>query len=203
MSKVTEQIVTPVGELAWVFITGKGREDLNGNDRYVASLKLANDSAELKAIKATIKEFWDANKPKGKGLPKSNGIKVQRDKETGEETGFTLINMWTGTTFPDGKIKVIKTYNSKGIEVNLGSKSIGNGSRGSLSGVLAIYSNGPNVGVTVYLNAVQLTKFVEYSTDAGFAAQEDGEDSFTGIDNEEGFEPVDEVSSQEPPKVKL
>lgn len=203
MSKVTEQIVTPVGELAWVFITGKGREDLNGNDRYVASLKLANDSAELKAIKAAIKKFWDENKPKGKGLPKSNGIKAQLDNETGEETGFTLINMWTGTTFPDGKAKVIKTFNSKGIEVSLGQKSIGNGSRGSLSGVLAIYVNGPNTGVTVYLNAIQITKFVEYSSDAGFEDLGEDEDSFTGVDNEGGFDPVDNATNQEPPKVKL
>ena len=194
----TQQIVTPIGDLAWVFITGEGRKDLNGNDRYVASVKFPNGSDELAKVKALIHEFWEANKPKGKGVPKSTGVKIETDKE-GAESGFTLVNMWTGTTFPNGNTKVIKTYNAKGTEVNLVDKSVGNGSRGSLSGVMAIYANGPNVGVTIYLNAVQITKFIPYSQDAGFATEKDG---WTG-ENEAGFEPQDDVSNYDAPKVKL
>lgn len=200
MATPTKRLVTPKGDLAWVFITGEGRKDLNGNDRFVASVKYPNGADELAKVQAEIKEFWDENKPKGKGKPKSTGVKVETDKE-GEETGFTLVNMWTGTTFPNGNPKVVKTYNSKGAEVSLGSKSIGNGSVGSLSGTMAIYENGPNVGVTIYLNAVQLSKFVEFSQDAGFEA--DDEEGFTGLEGTDFDESDEDVPHQPSPKVKL
>lgn len=193
---MAEKIVTPIGELKWIFITGQGKKDLNGNDRYVASVAFPKGSAELKQVEEQIKAFWEANKPKGKARPKSTGVKEEFDKE-GNPTGNFLVNFWTGIEFPDGSSKVIKTYNAKGAEVALGNRKIGNGSRGAISGAMDIYQNGPNCGVTLYLNAIQLTKFVEFSDDAGFSAVED-EDAWTGEDlNEDGFEPADA------PKVKL
>jgi len=184
---MAERMVTPVGDLKWVFITGRGKKDLNDNDRYVASVAFKNDSPELEKVSQLIETFWEENKPKGKNKYKSNGIKEEFDKE-GKSTGYTLVNFWTGISFPDGSPKVIKTMNAKGAEVALGAKKIGNGSRGAVSGAMAIYQNGPNVGVTLYLNAIQLTKFVEFSSDAGFDVQED-EDGWTGEDlNEGGFE---------------
>jgi len=194
-----QKIVTPIGELAWVFITGKGKEDLNGKPRYCASIRYKNDSPELKSVTSVIMEFWDENKPKGKAKPKSTGIKEEFDKE-GNPTGYTMLNFWTGIEFPDGSAKVVKTYNAKGVEVALGSKKIGNGSRGAISGVAGIYANGPNVGVTLYLNALQLTKFVEYSGGAGFTAVKD-EEGWTGDDlNEDGFEAVEDEA---PAKARL
>lgn len=206
---MAEHMVTPVGDLKWVFITGQGKKDLNDNDRYVASVALKNDSPELETVTQLINSYWDENKPKGKVKAKSNGIKEEFDKD-GNPTGYHLVNFWTGISFPDGSPKVIKTYNARGAEVALGAKKIGNGSRGAISGAMAIYKNGPNVGVTLYLNAVQLTKFVEFSSDAGFAAQED-EDGWTGEDlNDDGFEAQADEPAQSSgaapagkPKVKL
>ena len=193
---MAEKIVTPIGYLAWVFITGNGKKDLNGNDRFVASVKYKKGSKEFKAISEQIDTFWKENKPKGKTRAKSNGIKEEFNKD-GEATGFFLVNFWTGTVYPDGSDKVIKTYNSKGAEVALGARKIGNDSRGAISGAMDIYANGPNVGVTLYLNAVQLTKFVEYDGGAGFSAVEDDEDGWTGDDlNEDGFEAADDQPSR-------
>jgi len=205
MSKAAQRLVTPVGDLMWVFITGNGREDLNGNDRFVASVRFPGNSPLLKSVKAQVDAFWEENKPTGAKKPKSTGIRAE--KKDDEPTGNYLVNFWTGTKFPDGQPKVIKTMNCKGVEVSLGSKKIGNGSRGAISGVMDIYVNGPNKGVTLYLNAIQLTKFVEYSDDAGFAAQED-EGGFTGEElNDAGFEPSGDSAgsdaSADTPKVEL
>jgi len=210
MSKAAQRLVTPVGDLMWVFITGKGKEDLNGNDRFVASVRFPEGDPALKKLQQQIDDFWEANKPKGAKRPKSTGIRPETVKDENDEqqpTGNILVNFWTGIAFPDGKPKVIKTMNAKGVEVSLGSKKIGNGSRGAISGVMDIYDNGPNKGVTLYLNAIQLTKFVEYSDDAGFAVQDD-EDGFTGEElNDAGFTPADASTGADAPtdapKVKL
>lgn len=206
---MAERMVTPVGDLKWVFITGKGKKDLNDNDRFVASVAFPSDSPELAAVTEAIESYWAGNKPKDKNKFKSNGIKEEFDKD-GKATGFHLVNFWTGIAFPDGSAKVVKTYNARGSEVALGAKKIGNGSRGAISGAMAIYQNGPNVGVTLYLNAIQLTKFVEFSSDDGFAAQDD-EEGWTGDDlNEDGIGAVTDAgpatNNAAPagaPKVKL
>lgn len=194
-----QKFVTPIGDLAWIFITGKGKKDLQDNDRFVASVEFKEDSAEHKQVAAMLDKFWEENKPKGAKM-KSNGLHQVKDKE-GNLTGRISLSFWTGTTYPDGTAKVIKLFNAKGAEVSIGSKKIGNGSRGAISGVMAIYDNGPAArGVTLYLNAIQLTKFVEYNDDAGFATVAD-EDGWTGEDEESGFEP--QASEQSATRVAL
>jgi hypothetical protein len=200
MAKVTEKLVTPIGELNWVFITDQGKKDLNGNDRFVASVRFHKDSAEFKAVQKQINDFWNANKPKGAKL-KSNGIQVVKEKTDEvdsegdavyEETEMRDISFWTGTTFPNGNAKVIKTHNSRGSEVSLGSKKIGNGSIGAISGVMDIYDQGVAArGVTLYLNAILIKKLVEYTGgDAGFEdVSEDGD--FDGTEDDFGNEPVE------------
>lgn len=187
---MAENIITPVGELNWVFITGQGKKDLNGNDRFCAEVHYHKDSEEFKQIEASIEAFWKENKPKNAKL-KSNGIRiVQKKGEDGEseETDMRSVAFWTGITFQDGKTKIVKTYNSKGSEVALGNKSIGNGSRGCISGAMDIYDQGVAArGVTLYLNAIQITKFVEYTQDAGFGdtGEEDGFEGFA--EESDGF----------------
>lgn len=205
MAAPVEKLVTPVGELAWVFITDQGKKDLNGNDRFVASVNLHKDSDEFKEVKAQIDEYWKENKPKGAKL-KSNGIKVVQEKvedefdDDGEQvyrdTDMMSINFWTGITFPakggqPPKPKIIKIHNAKGSEVSLGDKKIGNGSMGAISGAMGIYDQGTaSRGVTLYLNAIQLKKFVEFTGgDAGFSDNsEDGD--FEGVEGDFGTEEV-------------
>ena len=181
MSEV-ENVQTPVGDLEWVFITGRGKKDLNDNDRFVASVVLPSDSPECEAFIAKINDFWDENKPKGAKI-KSLGYKVLED-ENNEPTGRTSFNFWTGITFPTGDPKVVKVFTAKGAEVALGTKKIGNGSRGRIKGAMAIYDNGPAArGVTLYLNGLQLTKFVEFTGGVDFDEVDDGDDAFEGFDN--------------------
>ena len=187
------QFKTPVGELQWIFITGKGKKDLNGNDRFVASVVVDSTSESGKAMIAQIDTYWEDNKPKGTKKCKSLGYKMLVD-ENDEETGMVSFNFWTGITFPDGSAKVIKTFNAKGAEVSLGSKKIGNGSRGKVGGAMAVYDNGVAArGVTLYLNSIQLSKFVEFTGSDSYdeLEDEDGE-GFTGVDDD-GMEAMTET----------
>lgn len=190
MAKAIENVTTPVGNLEWVFITGEGKEDLQGNPTYTVSLVLEGDQA--KVLEEQINDFWEANRPKGISEPKSLGFYAHTAKDAeGEkvETGKTAFVFKTGTTFPNGNPKVIKVFNAKGAEVSLGDKKIGNESRGRVQGAMGIYEvqqkgRTLQAGVTLYLNGLQLTKFVEFVGGASFDAIEDedaGEDSFEGF----------------------
>jgi hypothetical protein len=195
MANAMQKFTSPVGNLAWVFITGAGKKDLKGNDRFVASVEFPKDDPGFTQLEAQVMAFWEANKPSGAKLPKSTGIKVVKDKD-GNPTDMRSVNFWTSTTNQDGSPKVIKTYNAKAVEVNLGNKKIGNGSRGAISGAMAIFDQGvANRGVTLYLNAIQITKFVEYQDGPGFATAAE-EDGWTGEDSESGFEPQAEPTAR-------
>ena len=177
---MAENVVTPVGDLTWVFITDEGKKDLNGNDRYSANVEFHKDSEEFKTIEGKIEAFWEANKPKG-AKQKSNGIKVVQEKQADdsyEDTDMRSVSFWTG-----------KTYNAKGSEVALGGKKIGNGSRGAISGAMAIYDQSAAArGVTLYLNAIQITKFDEFKGGGANFADTGVEDGFTGFEDEaDGF----------------
>jgi hypothetical protein len=60
---------------------------------------------------------------------------------------------------------------------------------------MAIFDQGvASRGVTLYLNAIQITKLVEYSDGPGFAAVD--EDGWTGEDADSGFEPQAENTAR-------
>ena len=188
----TKNFVTPKGELIWIFIDGEGREDLNGVPKYQATLRCKKDSPADKEMAKTIADFWNENKPKGKKM-KSNGTKSEWNKETDEATGYNLYNFWTQVSFPSGDKKVVKVFNAKATEIDLRGKKIGNGSEGFISGAMGIYDRPEGAGVTLYLNAVQLTKFVEYQGGITLAKAEEG--GWTGEElNKEGFAPAEEAN---------
>lgn len=225
MAKPTLKLNTPVSDLNWVFITGDGKEDLNGNPKYSASVYFDAED-DVKAFEEQVMEFWKEHKPKSARKPKAIGI-YRECEVVGEDgkltaksitqpidvdefkpTGRIIITAKTGTTWPDGKPVVVKTYNAKGAEVALGDRVIGPGSRGRLGVTLGIYENGANVGVSIYLNSIQITKFVELQSDAGFDAVD--EDGWTGDDlNEDGIgavaaeAPAHNPDSEDKPKAKV
>lgn len=194
---MTNKVIdSPVGTLEWVVIDGEGKPDLNGVPKYQCDVVITPEQA--KTFVPLVEEFWKENKPKGATDAKSLGIyphtvkDEEASKEAGEnvykETGNTVIRFKTGTTFQSGDPKVIKIFNSKGNEVSLQGKKIGNGSRGRVNGVMAIYNvNKATCGVTFYLNAIQLSKFVEFTGGANFddIEDEDGE-GFEGIEGSPG-----------------
>jgi hypothetical protein len=184
-------VVTPVGELHYVQISGQGKLNYNEDGYvYVATVNLTGDAAEeLKSkIDAVIGDV-----PKGKNL-KSKGYRElmkdadglytptantkERDADA-EPSGITAFTFSTSTSFSDGKPKKISVYNSANppSRINLGDKKIGNGSKGAISGKMQRYEKGKDVGISLFLNAVQLVDFKEYVDDAGFEAQDGG---FTG-----------------------
>lgn len=203
MSKTLVKTKSPKGELSWVNISGEGKANMNGAMQYVATLIIdPKNNEEHKAYIDQIDEFWADNKPTFMGAkrkPKSLGyyfcdplrdaegqpIKDDEDKVKYDPEGRVAVQYKTATTFPDGSTKLVRVFNAKASEVALGKKKIGNGSIGFVSGAMDIYvvkdgkGKEMDAGVTLYLDAIQLTKFVEYSADAGFDAVED-EDGWTG-----------------------
>ena len=191
MTQALKQYDSPVGEFEWVFIDGEGKKNLQNKQEYTVDLVLDADAAEQ--AKADIQEFWEDNKPKGAKEPKSLGFyphRVRNPEWDGEdpdtkwlETGKTVLRFKTGTAYPNGDQKIIKIFNAKGNEVSLQGKKIGNGSRGRVSGAMDIYDiNAASRGVTLYLNGVQLSKFVEYTGGVNFSEMEDEDgDGFEGV----------------------
>ena len=198
-----EKFKTPKGTLEWVIISGEGKENLSGKLQYTANLVLTPETdPQHQAFIEKVEDFWEANKPdKFTGKCKSNGIYAYKEKnadgEFVEVPGKFYVALKTGTTYASGEAKVVKVFNSKAAEVQLGKQKIANGSVGYLYGAMDIYKNvNPKkkdqileAGVTLYLDAVQLTKFVPYA--GGVEAEADAEEG--GWDcsdlNDSGIEP--------------
>ena len=132
--------------------------------------------------------------------------KPKTDEE--EDSGIWEFSFKTNTTYADGKTKKIAVYNANAQKIELGDKRIGNGSLGAISGKMKGGSYKKEYSVSLYLNAVQLTKFEEYVGDAGFDAQEgdfegvtDEETGFTG--QAESTAEAEEETPKSKPKPKL
>lgn len=216
----TAKYKSPVGDLEWVCHDGEGKENISGDKQYLCSVVIDGDVAE--EAKDTINQFWEDNKIKGVKTPKSLGYYPHKKLILGEdgqpeldedgdkqyeETGKTVLQFKTGTTYKDGSEKIIPIFNAKGVEVNLKGKKIGNGSRGRVDGAMGTYSiTGPkgkviDGGVTLYLNGIQLSKFVEF---AGGVEFDDIEGDFEGFDDGmDAIEEKDTSSTDASDKVKL
>jgi len=222
MANAIEKIKSPKGTFEWVTITGEGKENLSGKMKYQANIVLDPQNVPAdQAIIDKIDAFWEENKPKNfKRKPKSTGYYFhdpvldtdgdptydEDGKKVFDKEGKMHLTFSTDTTFPSGDAKVVKTYNAKANIISLGDKSIGNGSEGYISGAMGIYTSEKNgkileAGVTLYLNGIQLTKFVEFTgADDGFVAEDEA--GFTGVDADENeFEA--EGTGNSPAKVKL
>jgi hypothetical protein len=163
-------ITTGRGQIDWAFISGQGKADLNGNMKYSVDITL--DAEAAKPTIDAINQLWEDEKPKGAKAPKSLGFKETED-------GRVKFTFKTATTYPKtGDPKVIAVYDSKANKVEWpADKKIGNGSIGKVSGMAAVYDAGAaSRGVTLYLDAIQLLKLVEYvGKGPSFDVEEDGE----------------------------
>jgi hypothetical protein len=196
--------------LEWVTIRGEGKENMSGKMQYVANAVFKQDDPEFIRLKTDIEAYWKANKPSElkKAMPKSNGIYFRDNvlDEAGEKTynedgkvikdktGLVYLAFKTGTTWPDGKTKVVTVHNIKNGLIDLGDRSIGNGSIGAIQGKMGIYENRTpqgvltDAGVTLYLDKIQLRKYVEHTgEDAAFDVVEDDGESFMGFEDEDVF----------------
>ena len=213
----TVKVTTPKGTLEWVTITGEGKENMSGAMQYLGNLVLDPKDAACKALVAELDAFWEENRPSHVKEPKSMGYypHTKRTDETDEEgnpvyeeTGLLQFTFKTSTTYTSGDPKIVRTFNSKANEVQLGEVAIGNGSVGSISGAYDMYfvkaGKGPkakivDAGVTLYLDAIKISKLVEYTQESGFEADDDDEDGWTG---DEGWTGDDETK-EDTPKPRL
>lgn len=209
-------VKTPKGELMYVNISGQGKENYNGDGyEYTATVFVKKDDPKTIELVDQIDDLIGTI-PKGKKL-KSKGYRPvwknaegnyfvpTSNREGGaeegdEETDLLAFAFKTGTTFEDGKTKKINVFNASAGKVSLGDKKVGNGSIGYISGKMKRNENGPDISVSMFLNAIQLVKFVEYVDDGGFEADEEDEDSFQGFDSDgmEGLEADTSADTPEP-----
>jgi hypothetical protein len=197
MAHAKEAFTSPLGNPKWTFVEGKGKEDDKGNCKYQTVIRVHESAKGVKEKMDRIDEFWKENKPKqAKPRPVHKAYKFEEDDETGEKTGYVLFGFSTSTTWPSGDTKQIKIFTAgnpkKDIpvrEVALNGKKIGEESRARAIGTLAIYEYEKQFGTTLFLDAMQLTKFVEYvgGIDASDVEAIDDEESegeeFEGFDN--------------------
>ena len=72
--------------------------------------------------------------------------------------------------------KAPKFFDGKGNPIkNIADLNIGGGSVLKIKGAAKGYANGSNIGVTLYINAVQVIKYVEYSAGGGFDADDEAD----------------------------
>lgn len=200
-------VTTPKGELHYVNISGQGKENYN-EDGYEYTATVYIPKADCQELMAKCDEVI-GEVPKGKNLKSKGYRELLKDEEgklffptsnrsEGEPSGIIAFPFKTGTTFADGKTKKISVFNKDAQKINLGDRKIGNGSIGKISGKLKRNENGKDISCSLYLHAIQLTKFVEYVDDAGFEAEEG---DFEGVEDEEtGFQTEPEETSEAPAK---
>lgn len=211
MSKDLVPMVTEVGDLHWVNIFGQGKLNYNedGYD-YTATVHLSGEAANK--AKAKIDEVLGPI-PEGKKVKSKGYRELYKDADgnlytpseskpasEGKPSGIFAFQFKTGVTLPDGRTKVVGVFNKDAKKINLGDRKVGNGSKGAISGKLQRYEKGKEIGVSLFLHAIQLTEFVEYSDDAGFEEQEGSFDA--PVDEESGFsgqaETKPEVAKEKP-----
>lgn len=205
------KIVTPVGELHYVNISGQGKENYNEDGyEYVATVYLDKTKPEVVEFIAKIEEL-KLSGPKDLKLQTSGYFDLFRDEEGklfahtedktgGEPTNFIGVRFKTKTTFADGNPKKVAVYNVKRKAVDLGERRVGNGTIGAISGAMQLYVNGKKWGISMFLNSIQITKFIEYVGDAGFEEQEG---DFEGFDSSGDFEiKSTETKSESKPAAK-
>ena len=175
-----EAFTTPKGSLKWCFVTGQGKETEKNSGKYKYQVVVSVPEEEAKEAIAHIDAFWADNRPKGsKAKAKTMAYKYEEDADTGENTGNVFFGLSTVTTFPSGDAKIIKIFTAKKPirEVSLGDKKIGDESLGRGIGTLAIYEYNGSFGTTLYLDAISLSTFVEYTGGVDAEDIEEDEDA--------------------------
>jgi len=181
-------------ELRWIFINGDGSlNDMGDTPRYEykATAVLPKDKAQpfIDQLDAFWLEYNSGKKVKAKSL----GYKIEEGEE-GNPTGMVTFTFKTNTAFEqkDGSKRptVVRVFRGNGQEIteafHSAEKKAANGSEGIIHGTMAIYDrNAAARGITLYLSAVQFTKFVEYQ---GSIQVEQVTDTDDGLDGDDGLD---------------
>ena len=186
------------GELRWVFINGQGTlNDIGDTPRYEykATVVLPKDKAQ--PLIDQLKEFWREYNNSKDVKAKSLGYKEEDD-------GTVTFTFKTNTAFvqKDGSEKptVVRVFRGNGQEItdafHSAEKKVANGSEGIVHGTMAIYDrNAAARGITLYLSAVQFTKFQEYQGSVQVEAVTDADD---GLDGDDGLDVAPVAETEKP-----
>lgn len=200
---IGSKVKTLIGDLIYVNINGEGVETAQTGQesrmQYKVTLECDTDGEIHKHIQAQVDTEWERYKKSFglKGRPTKNkwGVPMTGitpkviddpngtiDEDTGEikkvECGRTLITFKTNTMF-NGKPTKVMLFDSKGNDITddfeESGQIIGIGSRGVIHGIAQGNDKGDNHKVSLYLKAVQLSKFVPYEGTPIEAGEIEGE----------------------------
>lgn len=185
-----EKLTTPAGEVKWAVLS-KPNTKWKEKGEYSILLCLPDDHPYWETLKGMVEVGFEETKktlkPKDRAAAKMVlPFTAEYDAETEEPTGRNEIRIKTAATFTDKKtgqeisLKP-KLFDAKGKRI-MADITVGNGSVCAINFSPAIYHRQIDnaIGMTLYLNAVQVIKLVEYEGDGsafGFGAQEDGFDA--------------------------
>ena len=216
MAKDYLTFTSPLGTLEWVTITGTGKKkydptnaltDEPKNFQYTANLIITEE--EAKKLTAEFLKFWREFKPAGATKQTYDIVKPvmvnvldAAGKPTVDEDGAKvmkpngkwMITAKTGVLGWKDKPTVVNVYRpnldkfGKLVPLDLGDKEIGNGSTGVIHGKIGINGFGGNEGLMVYLNGIQLLKFVERTDSEEPTGADLGDGDLGDLDEIEGLD---------------
>lgn len=170
--------VTPKGVLSWPYI-GKPDTRYNPEGVYKTSLIVPAETAEplmTMCKDAFIAEYGAAKMAKA-NMPFSSELDDQ-----GQETGNVV--------FKFKSKRSPKLYDAKGKVINK-VLQVSSGTVAKIATAINPYMTGINVGVSLYLNDVQIIELVEYGAGAKFEAEEGYEAEDSGAVTSDGEESPD------------
>lgn len=179
-------------------VTGDGVDNYNRDGKeYSVSIVLTEEMAEF--FKEQLEDYWSENAPKGAEDEPDNIDSIVREGK-GDYEGKYILYAKTKTNFGEGKPNVIPIVNQEATKLDSAEHGlIGKGSKGRLAVTLSTYSRGRDHGVSVFLSAIKLTKYVKLETGGAAAfGIEDGE--VEGESN--GFTSESKSSPEPKPKKK-
>lgn len=209
------QHVTPVGELAFGYITEPSRE-YDEKGQYFLKLKFPTDDKKTQKLITLIddeaKKAYDMakerieNASERKKLKQATPSHAPEEDEEGNETGYTVFNFKRKATRVDknGKEKVVtlKLFDSVGQPIDPDGLEIWGGSEIAVAFKLVpFYTSGVGAGVSHRIEAIQVVKAVaggdqRSAEDYGFQKQAGG---FVGSEADPDEDEDTEATEDETP----
>ena len=168
------RVTSPKGELKYVVVNGEGKLNYDGDAReFTASIVLPKKKA--KEFYAEICDYFNDNKSNGCDVDEPMN-KIMRKTEEGDY----MFSFSTKCEFENDEGEVRKSVIGLANKDNVAQKlpdgvGIGNGSIGRIGGSIKYYKRKNKEGVSLFLNNIQILKFVKYVPDNGFEVDEEGE----------------------------
>lgn len=197
-NKTKKNIIIGPATLVWVFISGLGKANYN-NDGYEYTASAIVTKEQKLEIERSILEVAPV-----KSLDELDNVPIKPCDAEGEETkdgDHFLVQSKTKTTYADGKKKVIVIANRKGQKIVFGDKKIGNESVGCISCDVGYSFIAKKKNAHLFLQGVQLLKFVPYDGVMFDDREKEGDFDGFGEEEENQFGDFDKAQEKAPSKL--